>query len=143
MPPAWLPVLSLGGFFLISPAKNRFIDRRYQGVPDGAWLAAGLTSLCNRPAGTENPDGEEAFSRITLLWRNCFDNIGTRTWGQYHCFKLSSQEDFYAASQARWGFVMPFRIAWRRRSWVRITHLAMHPRRTRTGNLRQFGLDTG
>ena len=64
MPPAWLPVLSLGGFFLISPAKNRFIDRRYQGVPDGAWLAAGLTSLCNRPAGTENPDGEGAFFRI-------------------------------------------------------------------------------
>jgi hypothetical protein len=53
MPTAWLPALPLG-VFSFSPAKNRFIDRQYQGFPDGAWLATGLISLMQQPG---NPPG--------------------------------------------------------------------------------------
>jgi hypothetical protein len=49
MPSAWWLVLP-SAVSSYSPAKTRFIDRRYQGVPDGGWLAIGLTSLYNIPA---------------------------------------------------------------------------------------------
>ena len=146
MPSAWLPALPRGGFSF-SPAKFRFIDHQYQGVPDGAWLATVLTSLRNSPAippaWTENPAGEEAFFRIMFLWRNCFDNIGTRTWGQYHCVKRPCQGEFLADSQAiMTSAVMPFCTALRRGSRSRITRLSVKLGPTGTGNFTQFDRDT-
>ncbi len=44
----------LSAGFSFSPANNRFLDRQYQGFPDGFWLATNLTSLLNSPA---NPPG--------------------------------------------------------------------------------------
>jgi hypothetical protein len=44
------PGLLPGGFFLYSPAKNRFLNRQYQGFPDRTLLKTGLSSLRNSPA---------------------------------------------------------------------------------------------
>ncbi len=80
---------------------------------------------------------------IMFLWRNCFDNIGDRTKGRYHCFGRQGR---------RGNFLLPlklldirrdaflYRLALRLR--VRITHLSVHRRRTGTGHLRQFDRDT-
>jgi hypothetical protein len=65
---AWLPVLPLCGFSY-SPGKNRFLDRQYQGFPDGAQLMTSLTSLRKNPAipsaCTGIPDWAGTFLRLS------------------------------------------------------------------------------
>jgi hypothetical protein len=80
---------------------------------------------------------------IMFLWRNCFDNIGTRTWGQYHCVKRPCQGEFLADSQAIMiSVVMPFCTALHRGPRSRITRLSVKLGPTGTGNFRQFDRDT-
>ena len=78
-----------------------------------------------------------------FLWRNCIGNIGTRTWGQYHCFKRPGQEGFLAESQAiMTSALTPFYTALDRGSRFRITRLSVKLGATGTGNFRQFDRDT-
>jgi hypothetical protein len=79
---------------------------------------------------------------IMFLWRNYFDNIGTRTWRQYHCVKRPCQGEFLADSQAiMTSAVTPFCTALHRGSRSRITRLSVKLGPTGTGNFRQFDRD--
>jgi hypothetical protein len=83
-----------------------------------------------------------SIKHIMFLWRNCFHNIGTRAWGQYHCVKRPSQGEFLPDSQAMMtsGFT-PFCTAFHRGSRSRITPLSVNLAPAGTANFRQFDHD--